>query len=164
LSAVVDTSVLIALAHLHLLRLLPQLFGEVYIPPAVIDEWSAGSTSSLQEAADLEQLMPGWFEVRSSQTSGAHFGLSLGPGESQAIALAMELDATYVILDDLQARILAEAHGVPVIGTIGVLLEARRRLIIASVLQLVESLLEVDFRLSEDVLNVIRREEEQGLP
>ena len=50
---------------------------------------------------------------------------SLGPGESEAISLALEAHADLLIVDDRPARRLAQALGTPIIGTLGVLFAAK---------------------------------------
>jgi predicted nucleic acid-binding protein len=109
LSAVIDTSALIALGRLRLLRLLPPLFGDVYIPEAVLTEWTEGSAVSLEEAASQEGLAAGWLQVRPIQAAGEGPAAELGPGEREVIALATDMQADFTVLDDLAARSAAEA-------------------------------------------------------
>jgi predicted nucleic acid-binding protein len=73
---------------------------------------------------------------------------SLGSGESQTVSLALELKADLVILDDRPARRLAFGLGLPVVGTVGILLRAKQTGFITAVRPLLENLLEVGFRLS----------------
>ena len=51
----------------------------------------------------------------------------LDEGEAQVIALAMELDDVFVILDDKKARRIARQIGLRVIGTLGILLLLNER-------------------------------------
>lgn len=160
MSAVVDTSALIALGHLHLLRLLPLLFGEVYVPQGVVDEWAEGSAGSPEEAAALEGLSPGWLQIRSLDVALEETEASLGRGEEEVIALARDIGAEYVVLDDLAARDLAASQGLRVIGTVGILIAARRKGVIPSAISLLENLREEGFRLSDDIVDAVRRDEE----
>jgi hypothetical protein len=57
----------------------------------------------------------------------------LGAGESEAMALALVLHADRVLLDELAGRKLALRLGVPVIGSVGVLLAAKRKSLIPAV-------------------------------
>ena len=160
MSAVVDTSTLIALGHLHLLRLLPLLFGEVYVPQGVVDEWTEGSAGSPEEAAALEGLSPGWLQVRPLDIGSPANQANLGRGEEEVIALARDIGAEYAVLDDLAARDLAVSRGLRVIGTVGILIAARRKGVIPSVIPLLENLREEGFHLSDDILDAARRDEE----
>jgi predicted nucleic acid-binding protein len=58
------------------------------------------------------------------------------------------LKADLVILDDRPARRLALGLGLPVVGTVGILLRAKQTGFITAVRPLLENLLEVGFRLS----------------
>jgi predicted nucleic acid-binding protein len=160
LSAVVDTSALITLARLHLLKLLPLLFGDVYVPQAVLDEWSEGSSNTPEEVAAAAGLPKGWLQIRPVDVLEDAAGANLGRGEEEVIVLARQLGAEYVVLDDLVARRVALSRGLRVIGTVGVLMAARRTGAIPSVVRLLENLREAGFRLSDEVLDAVRRDEE----
>ena len=121
---VCNTSPLIALWQIGQLDLLRDLFATVLIPPAVSAEVSPGVPSLppwVVPAALAQPLPPTVLTA------------ALGPGESEAIALALERSARVLILDDLTARGLARLLGVPIIGTVGVLLAAKRRGLITTV-------------------------------
>ncbi len=90
-----------------------------------------------------DQRLPGANEVAASGWIIQHprlsnalvraFRRSLDDGESESIALALELKADLILLDDLDDREAAEAVGLNVIGVLGVLLEARARCLIPTV-------------------------------
>lgn len=71
-----------------------------------------------------------------------------GDGEREAIALALEIQAALVILDDLPARRIALAARLNVISTLGVLLGAKRAGLIDRIRPELESLLKTSFFLS----------------
>jgi ribosomal protein S18 acetylase RimI-like enzyme len=75
----------------------------------------------------------------------------LGAGEREAIALALELGADAILLDDRPARRVAEAAGLNVVGTLGLLLEAKRVGLLASVRPELDKLLETSFFLSRQL-------------
>ncbi len=104
-----------------------------------------GSTGSPEEAAALEGLSPGWLQVRSHDVALEETEASLGRGEEEVIALARDIGAEYVVLDDLAARDLAVSRGLRVIGTVGILIAARRKGVIPSVIPLLENLREEGF-------------------
>ena len=64
---------------------------------------------------------------RATPQTLAGLPVDLGPGEREAIALALETAADLVVLDDQAGRRLARARGLQVTGTVGVLVEARAR-------------------------------------
>jgi hypothetical protein len=116
--AVADSSSLIHLEKIGQLALLESLFGKVAIPQAVADEVKR----TLPE-------LPSWIPIRRlSRTIPSTIARrSLGAGESEAMALALELRIPRVILDDLTARTFGRALGLEVVGTGAVLYLAKMR-------------------------------------
>ena len=53
--------------------------------------------------------------------------INLGAGESEAIILAKEKNADFVIIDDRDARLTASEMGLPVIGTAGIIIKAAQK-------------------------------------
>lgn len=133
--AVTNSTCLIALERIEKLDLLPKLFTVVFAPPAVQDE--------------LDRVLD-WLQVRVPADSGAVAALrtQLHSGEAEAIALAMEMQDAAVILDDGKARRIAAQLGLDVVGTLGLLIAAKRRGFIESVGKVLESLDRAGFRTS----------------
>lgn len=113
-----DASPLIAFSQIGRLDLLRQLFGTMVVPPIVA-----------REAEPSLPALPAWIEVRPlADPRGLDPSLfALDGGERDAIALAIELSADWIVLDDLPARKTAEALGLRVIGSAGVVLRAKDR-------------------------------------
>jgi len=147
-----NASPLIALEQIGHLPLARDLFGEVVIPPAVRREIAASV------------VVPAWVVERAlTQPIGPRIlAASLGPGESETLSLALELDARAAIIDEWPARRLARLLGVPVVGTLGLLVEAKRRGILASVRPHVEALLRFGFRVSAAVCDEVLRDAGEG--
>lgn len=82
----------------------------------------------------------------------------LDAGESEVIALALELEAERVILDDLDARRLAQRLGVVPVGTLGLLLAARLRGEIQSLRAELDRLQQAGFRVSPTLRQAVLRE------
>jgi uncharacterized protein len=74
----------------------------------------------------------------------------LGAGESEAIALASEKEMS-VLLDDRRARLLARRLGLPIIGTVAVLVRARRAGLLTAVAPVLEDLERNGFFLSQEL-------------
>jgi predicted nucleic acid-binding protein len=125
-SVVADTTCLIALARIGQLGLLQRLFFAVIIPPEVAREFNN----------PLE-----WLTVKScSQVRVlASLKLRVDEGEAAAIALAHELKLK-VILDDRAGRSAAKKMRRPCLGTIGLLVMAKKRGLVSTVRPLVEDL------------------------
>jgi len=126
---------LIALQQIGELELLQGLFGEIVIPPAVARE--VAPTVSL----------PSWAQTRPLQQpmAGEILRGSLGPGESEAISLAQEVRSDWLLLDERPARRLAQALGLRVAGTFGLLNRAKEKGLLAAVRPHVEALVRAGF-------------------
>ena len=135
-AVVADTSPLVALHQISLMRILPALFGVILIPPAVAQEAISVNLESWIEIRQLQQEIP---------AAVIHADVELG--ESEAISLALEVRASQLIVDDLQARRLATSLGLSIIGTTGLLLAAKQKGLISAVRQPLDDLLELGFHL-----------------
>ena len=114
------------------------LFGTITVPPAVIQEIAPSVT------------LPEWIEHRAliQNIGPLIMQASLGQGESEAISLALESNARLIILDDRPARRLAQSLSLPVIGTLGILLLAKKKNLIPAIKPCLEELLRFDFRIA----------------
>lgn len=120
---VADTSCLIALSKIGKLELLKQLFTRILIPKAVYHEvvQQGKGRAGSQEVATAK-----WIETRAVNDVLATntLKLQLGSGESEAIVLAVEVKADFIVLDDWRARQAALGLELPVVGTVAVLAKA----------------------------------------
>jgi len=147
---VADSSPLRYLSVLGQQDLLPALFGEIWIPAAVLIELSASSTP-VGVRLFLENP-PGWLKVRDpSEETVQTISAELDRGERAALALARELNADLVLLDDAAARSEATSLGFRITGTVGLLrLAAERGLI--NVPAIVGQLRQSGFYLSDSLI------------
>ncbi len=107
-------NVLIRCGHVNVL---PGLFGTVVIPPAVRQELTHASTPEIVRAW-MDQS-PDWLRTQSPSSEVAEG--TRHRGEREAIALARDLGAGLLLVDDLKARRAARQAGLKIIGTRGVL-------------------------------------------
>ena len=126
-----DTSPITALLAVKQSELLLRLFGEVIIPEAV-------ETELLRTHSTL----PAWLHVQSLQNSAKAnlYVQSVDRGEAEAIALAEELHADHLLIDERKGRRLAQQQGLPVVGLLGVVLLAKRAKMIPYARALLEQL------------------------
>src|SRR3954468_6774947 len=117
MAAVSDTSPLHYLALIGSVDILPVLFERIVIPPAVAGELQHANTPPVVRS--WIAAPPAWLEVR--PPPGPLPGLTLGAGELQAIALALELGAVPFLADDSEARRAAAERKLKVIGTLAVI-------------------------------------------
>lgn len=130
-----NASPLIALAQLDLLQVLAPLFADLVIPPAVAREIAP------------TVIRPAWLrqQVLGRTIDGRISAAQLGAGETEAIGLALELGTHVVALDDRRARRLARTLGLKIVGTAGLLLDAKQDGLIAAVKPSLDALLRVGF-------------------
>ena len=154
-----DTSPLRALAHLGRLDVLPALFGEVWVPPAVVLEAAAAGVGLPAESSFRVQAPTNPNLVR-------RLGSRLDEGESEAIALAIELDADLLLVDEARGRAVAHSLGLNLRGVLGILLDAKVAGLVPAVAPLIARLKsELNFflsaRLVAEVLDLAGEANEQ---
>lgn len=136
---VADTSVLLNLCYLNVETLLPRLFGAIWTTDAVRDEFNrlAETTKRFRGLT-----FPSFLNVRNPLFLHSDYGLGveLDAGESSALALARELHADLVLIDEQAGRTVAGALGFRVSGVKGVLLKARKAGAIPAVAPLLDRL------------------------
>ncbi len=155
-TVIVNTTPIIALVLIGELDLLQHLYGKVVIPPAVWTEVMAGGPSRVG-TADLQKA--NWIQVVALQDPRRADLLSdLDRGEAEVIALAQELNAELVIIDERLARRHARRLGLTLTGMLGVLLKAKERRLVPAVGPLISQLRQDGIRLDDalvaEVLNL----------
>jgi len=138
-TVVCNTGPLIALGGINHLHLLRELFGNVLVPEKVRDEILDGDLARLGSA---EFQAARWIStVTPTHPADKLLAASLDAGEATVIAVALERDASLVLLDDAKARRIArDIYGLPVIGTGRLLVEGKRRGFIPSVSPLLKDI------------------------
>jgi len=147
---VVNASPLILLGKIGHIALLSELSDQVIIPEAVVREIGAkpDGQGTLATIASLSNMR---VEAEIPVSSDlATWGL--GRGESQVLALAKATPGCRAVLDDLEARRCAQSMGVPLIGTLGVVLRAKRRGVIPAARPVIEHLLRVGLYASDALI------------
>jgi predicted nucleic acid-binding protein len=119
-----DTSPVRALANLGLLPVLQALFGDVIVPEAVARELSLPPDG--QTGLDLAQFSFLKIMAVSELSSIERFLVDLDRGESEALALAIEVQADLLLIDEIEGRARAREEGLEIIGVLGVLLNAKK--------------------------------------
>ena len=147
-----NTTPIISLLKLERLDLLKDLFGQIYIPLAVLNEVNAGKDKNYFK--DLSKI--DWIvilEIKDKASVGTF--QNLDAGEAEAIVLATEICAGLIILDEKLGRSQAKKSSLNVIGTIGILLKAKKMGLIANIEPLLEELTIKNVWISDDLKNEI---------
>ena len=147
---VVDASPLILLNKINRLNFLSELSENLIIPRAVANElltyeedrtaWETFFLSSpkitlLKDALIIHSNVAGW---------------GLGDGESEVISYALANAGYETVLDDLEARKCAATFNIPLRGTVGIILLAKKKNVIPAAKPLIEALKGAGLRFSED--------------
>jgi predicted nucleic acid-binding protein len=150
---VADTSVISNLALIGGAKFLPAIYGKVIVPDKVWGELSQGA--ELHERMRFLRQVE-WLEVRAVAQSQVLRDLSkeVDEGEAEAIALALELKADLLLVDDATGRAAALRHGLQIVGLLGVLIRAKEKGLIDHVADWIEELrCHTSFRMSDALVN-----------
>lgn len=134
---ILNSTPLIALFQIGGLELLHQLFDVVVIPAAVWDEFTAIDTQNRLDALTNRPWIQRQLLLRPEQ---ALVFIGLGQGEAETLALALEQQARLVVIDERRGRKYAQRLGLPITGTLGLLLLAKEAGLIERVAPVIESL------------------------
>ena len=152
-----DTSPIANLLAIGKLDLLREVYQRVLVPEKVraeLLEWKVLGA----DITTFEQA--GWIEARVATNRSLVEKLSneLDAGEAEALALALELEADYLLIDERRGWRLAKSMGLNAIGLLGVLLNAKRLGVLPEVMPVVEELRTVaGFWIGQDVVDRIRQ-------
>ena len=152
-AVVVNSTPIITLAIVDRLSLLQSLYGTVLIPSAVEQEVLAGGPNR----AGAPQLAAApWIKAVSLKDPRRADLLSdLDRGEAEVIALAQERDADLVVIDERLGRRHARRLGLPLTGTLGVLLKAKTRGLIPEIAPLLETIRREGVRLGDALVEEV---------
>jgi uncharacterized protein len=153
IEVICNTSPLQYLHQMGQLSILPALIGSIIVPPAVLVELDAG----IEKGLDLPQPANlRWIRIQAPICPPAVSLITdLGPGESQVLMLALEIPGSITLLDDALARRVAISKGIPIKGTLGLLLDAKRSGLLIMVKPSLDRLEELGFRLAQQTREAV---------
>jgi predicted nucleic acid-binding protein len=147
---IVNASPLVFLAREDLLEMLPQGGFDVVVPEAVIDEIRA---HGLADPTVVAIGRASWLATAPAISIPPEVAAwDLGPGESAVLAHAMAEPGAIVVIDDRDARRCARSLKIPLIGTLGLVLRAKKEGWIPEARPVVERLRESGMYLSDQVI------------
>jgi predicted nucleic acid-binding protein len=149
-----NTTPLIILGELGLIEALQSLYTEIWAPETVLAEYECGRASHPLRP----QLTPlSWMHSQVAPVA-PHVPSSLDEGERDAIALALSLHASRILLDERAARGYDARMGLTVTGSIGVLLAAKRCGIITLVKPYLDMMIDQGRYISPTLIDQILRQ------
>ncbi len=155
---IADTGALISLEIAGQIQLLDKIFGRFYIAKAVWEE--------LQDYYDSDAPILDFMRERVSKLDAkSHLNLIMDYGEAESVILYEELEADYLLVDDNQARMIAEMLGVNCIGSLGVLIRAKEQNLIGNLRPIFEKWLQHKRHFSLKLLNsILQQLGEESIP
>lgn len=134
-----DTSCLILFDNIGALEVLQKTYGEIIITPEVAEEY--------------RRQLPEWIKIKSvlHKNRQREFEQLVDYGEASAIALALELEKSILIIDDKRGRKLAQQMKIELTGTLGTLLKAKQLNVISSIRPFIEKMKMFDYHISRSI-------------
>jgi predicted nucleic acid-binding protein len=144
-----NTTPILSLLKIGKLDLLKDLYETILIPQAVYQEIEAGKDKDFY--TDLGKL--GWIAIEHIKSLQDRIYLfDLDDGEAETLILAQEQHADLVIIDEKCGRRYAGQLGLPVTGTIGILLKAKKQGMIAGIAPLLQELCDKQSWIGADIV------------
>jgi predicted nucleic acid-binding protein len=148
-----NTSPITNLAAINQLNLLQQLYSRIIIPEAVTHELT--NVGTIVPGATEVQTFE-WIQVQTitNRSTVISLQLELDEGEAEAIALASELKADLLLLDERRGYQVPSRYGLRVKGVLGVLIAAKSRRLIPAVKPVMDDLIGIaGFWVTEQLYN-----------
>jgi predicted nucleic acid-binding protein len=139
-AAIADSGPLICLAKIDQIELLPRLFSKILVPPEV---WSEVTVRGQGHPGAYEVSQVTWLTIQAPDPQLVKpLSILVDAGEAEAIALAQTTADCTILLDDARARKIAQRLNIKQIGTIGLLLRAKRRGLVENIRPHIDALIE----------------------
>lgn len=146
-----DASSLIAFAKIGALDLLKALFGEIYITEKIENEVISGSSS---DAAVIKEKASKWIKILKFTPSGYFSDIEgIDEGERSILEYAKQNKGTLLILDEIEARAIAESEHFNFTGTLGLIVFAceKGKISREEGIELIKKLSKSDFRMTVEL-------------
>ncbi|MEA2059286.1 MAG: DUF3368 domain-containing protein [Thermodesulfobacteriota bacterium] len=149
--AIADSGPLIALARIGQLELLPRIFSKIIAPTEVWHEVTEKGRG-MPGAYEISQVK--WIKTKTPSSQLVQpLTILVDAGEAQAIALAQTTPDCTILLDDARARKIAARLNLKQIGTIGLLLRAKRMGLVKKIKSHIETLIENGIYIRQQLQN-----------
>jgi len=151
--AVADSGPLIGLVRIGQIELLPHMFSKIIAPPEVWHEVTVKG-QGLPGAYEISQIKWIKIQIPSSQLVQP-LNILVDEGEAQAIALAQTTPDCVILLDDARARKIATRLNIKQIGTIGLLLRAKRMGLVEKIKPHIDALIENGIYIRQQLIDAV---------
>lgn len=141
MTVICNATPLINFAAIARLDILQATFDQIVIPQAVYGETTGSGFPGTPFV--LQAIASGWLQVRPVATIASTIPRELDDGEREAIALAIEIAERRILLDEREARQVAQGLGLQVMGTLGILLLAKSNQIVPQIRPILDNMINV---------------------
>lgn len=156
---VVNASPIICLAKAGYIDILKGLADEILIPQGVAFEIQAGD----QNDSARISIENGEFSIQSVSTHQGVQAWDLGKGETEVLSYALNNTGWTAIVDDLAARKCAASYGIPIKGTLAVIILAKKQGLIPSAAVVMHALKDAGLRVDNNVLKAVLKAVDEDL-
>ena len=160
MSIIVNSTPLISLAVINRLELLRRIFGDVYVPRAVYDEVI---TNGKGKTGYHQLLKINWFNIAEIENIELKRSImvQLDEGEAEVVTIAKDKNISPVCIDEFAGRQYAKLLGLEVIGTLGILLTAKKKSYIPAVKPLCDKLISNGRYIERNLYNEVMKKAEE---
>lgn len=154
-----NSSPLINLSKINKLGLIGKLFKKIIIPEAVYNELIVQGSAKSGSKRIKELIEAGIIEVKKAENLNFVKALEkdLDYGESEVIALALEMNAELIILDEADARRIAALYNLRKVGFIGILLKSQNEGFINNAIELLDLAIEKGFWINRKLYTKLKK-------
>ena len=150
-----DATPIISLTKIDMLDILGTFYNEVLLPQAVYDEVVCNPAFACEAEAIKNSAFIRVETVSNEQSVKILRAAGLDLGESEAIVLADSRTDSLLLMDERKGRQIAQSMGLRVIGTLGILLQAKKLGLTPQIKPLLDVLVNANIRISDSLYNSI---------
>ncbi len=155
-TAIADSGPLICLARINQLDLLPGLFSKILVPTEV---WNEVTIRGKDHPGAAQTKQATWLTIQAPDPRLVKsLSILVDAGEAEAIALAQTIPHCTLLLDDARARKIAQRLNIKQIGTIGLLLRAKRKGLIKAIKPKITALVDNGIYIRHELVDAVLKE------
>ena len=152
-----NSSPIINLSKINSLDLIKKIYKQILIPKAVYNEVLIKGTNkdNIYKIEELINTQIIKIAIVNNQEIIKVFAKDLDYGESEVLALALQLNADLVVIDETDARNIADIYNLNKTGFIGILIKAQEAGYIDSVIRYLDLAIQKGFRINSKLYDYL---------
>lgn len=137
----------------NVLSLLRSLYGEVLVTRAVLSELDSDKDETLQSVkAAIKQE---WVRIVEVNVKDRELVDLLDDSEASAITYSLQHDCIPILIDEHRGKSYAISKGIPVIGTAGILIQAKQKKLVTLIKPLLQDMQSKGYWLSDNFIDTV---------